>query len=80
MLILVGNGNGTFRPYRDADQTVTLAVADLTGNGANDFIYADQWLDRVVVYGSASQAVNTPRSWATSPPACCRPAPSCWPT
>ncbi len=53
ILLLTGNGDGTFRPYRKADQAVALAVADLTGDGKPDFIYADQGLDRVVVqYGS----------------------------
>ena len=58
LLILQGNGDGTFRPYRKADQSVALAVADLTGNGQPDFIYADQGLDRVVVqYGTSQTTV-----------------------
>ncbi len=32
-LVLLGQGNGTFAPYRATDQTITLAVADLSGNG-----------------------------------------------
>jgi hypothetical protein len=53
LLLLIGNGDGTFRPYREADQAVALAVVDLTGNGKPDFIYADEGLDRVVVqYGT----------------------------
>jgi hypothetical protein len=53
VLVLLGNGDGTLRPYRKADQAVALAVADLTGSGKPDFIYADQALDRVVVqYGT----------------------------
>jgi len=58
LLVLQGNGDGTFRPYREADQEVALAVADLTGNGNPDFIYADQSLDRVVVqYGTSQTTV-----------------------
>jgi hypothetical protein len=58
LLILQGNGDGTFRPYRKADQAVALAVADLTGDGKPDFIYADQALDRVVVqYGTVQTKV-----------------------
>ncbi len=58
LLVLMGRGNGTFQPYRNTDQTVTLAVADLTGNGRKDVIYADQQLDRVVVhYGAGNSAV-----------------------
>ncbi len=63
LLVLQGNGNGTFRPYRAANQDVALAVADLTGNGKPDFIYADQSLDRVVVeYGTSQTAVLADQS------------------
>jgi hypothetical protein len=58
VLVLLGNGNGTFAPYREANQAVELAVVDLAGNGSKDIIYADQGLDRVVVdYGAGSSAV-----------------------
>ena len=44
-------------PYHDANQAVELAVADLTGNGSKDIIYADQGLDRVVVdYGAGNSS------------------------
>ncbi len=63
LLVLQGNGDGTFRPYREANQGVALAVADLTGNGKPDFIYADQGLDRVVVqYGTSQTAVLADQS------------------
>ena len=63
VLVLVNQGNGTFAPYRNADQTVILAVADLTGNGSKDVIYADQGLDRVVVdYGAGNSTVVGDRS------------------
>jgi Concanavalin A-like lectin/glucanases superfamily/FG-GAP-like repeat len=58
VLVLLGNGNGTFAPYHDANQSVELAVADLSGNGTKDIIYADQSLDRVVVdYGAGNSKV-----------------------
>ncbi len=58
VLVLLGNGNGTFQPYHEANQAVELAVADLTGNGSKDIIYADQGLDRVVVdYGAGNSTV-----------------------
>jgi hypothetical protein len=58
VLVLVGNGDGTFQPYREANQTVELAVADLTGKGSKDVIYTDQGLDRVAVdYGAGNSAV-----------------------
>ena len=58
VLVLLGNGDGTFEPYHEANQAVELAVADLTGNGSKDIIYADQGLDRVVVdYGAGNSTV-----------------------
>ncbi|MFI5454073.1 MAG: FG-GAP-like repeat-containing protein [Isosphaerales bacterium] len=63
VLVLLNQGNGTFLPYRNADQSVALAVADLTGDGSKDVIYADQSLDRVVVdYGGGNSAVLGDRS------------------
>ncbi len=64
VLVLMGNGDGTFQPYRTADQSVLLAVADLTGNGSKDFIFADQSLDQVSVQfgGTLSPSVVAPRS------------------
>ena len=74
VLVLLGNGDGTFQPYHKTDQSVALAVADL-GNGTKDFIYANQGLDRVVVdYG------GRPTNFGRSPRACSPPAPSSWPT
>ena len=58
VLVLLGNGDGTFQPYHEANQSIELAVADLTGNGSKDIIYADQGLDRVVVdYGAGNSSV-----------------------
>ena len=63
VLVLLGNGDGTFSPYHEANQAVELAVADLTGNGSKDIIYADQGLDRVVVdYGAGNSTVLANRS------------------
>src|SRR5262249_18665721 len=44
VLVLVGNGDGTFRPFGPVKAAIALAVADLTGNGARDFVFADQSL------------------------------------
>jgi hypothetical protein len=63
VLVLLGKGDGSFQPWRKADQSITLAVADLTGNGSKDIIYADKGLDRVVVdYGGGQSTVVGDRS------------------
>jgi hypothetical protein len=63
VLALLGQSDGTFRPYRKTDQAIALAVADLTGKGSRDVIYADQGLDRVVVdYGGGNSAILGDRS------------------
>src|SRR5262249_48207644 len=63
VLVLIGNGDGTFQPYHEANQAVELAVADLTGKGTKDIIYADQGLDRVVVdYGAGNSSVLADQS------------------
>ena len=58
VLVLAGQGNGTFRPLLDAGQKVALAVADLTGNGTKDIIYASQNLDNVVVDYGGGQRIS----------------------
>jgi hypothetical protein len=56
VLILVDNGDGTFRPYEPVQSAIALAVADLTGNGVPDFVFANQSLNQVsVAYGSGAQ-------------------------
>jgi hypothetical protein len=58
LLVLLGNGDGTFQTYHEANQGITLAVTDLEGNGSKDIIYADQNLNRVVVkYGGGRTTV-----------------------
>jgi hypothetical protein len=52
VLVLLGNGEGTFRPFQNAVRDAALAVADLDGDGHDDFIVASQPLDQVTVsYG-----------------------------
>ena len=58
VLILLGNGDGTFQPYQRAGRNIALAVADF-GNGTKGLIYANQSLDRVVVdYGGPKTVVG----------------------
>ncbi len=79
VLVLLGQRNGTFAPYRDANQSIELAVADLTGSGAKDVIYADA---RVSTASSSPMARQANRSSGQSNPrACWIPAPwrTAWP-
>jgi hypothetical protein len=63
VLALLGNGDGTFRPYERTDRHVALAVADLNGDGRQDFIFADAGLDRVTVqYPQPGQTFTQDRS------------------
>jgi len=55
LLILPGRGDGTFEPFRRAEQTVTLAVADLNGDGVNDVVTANESRDRVQVLFGQTQ-------------------------
>jgi hypothetical protein len=57
LLVLLGNGDGTFQPYHNTGRDVALAVLP-NGSPTPDFIYADQGLDRVVVdYGGGQTNV-----------------------
>ena len=58
VLTLAGRGDGTFRPLLDVGNSVALAVADLTGNGTKDIIYASQNLDNVVVDYGGGQRIS----------------------
>jgi hypothetical protein len=58
VLVLLGNGDGTLRPYQSTDRQVALAVADVNGPGGPEFVFANQALDRVVaVRGGAGATV-----------------------
>ena len=49
LLVLLGNGDGTFQPYERADLNVAMVVADLNGDERNDFVFSNQARDRVTV-------------------------------
>jgi FG-GAP-like repeat len=49
VLTLLGNGDGTFQPYQRVDNRIVLAVADLQGDGQDDFVLGNPGQDRVAV-------------------------------
>jgi hypothetical protein len=55
LLVLLGNGDGTFQPYHSANQDVALAVLP-NGSATPDFVFADQGLNQVVVDSSNGQS------------------------
>jgi hypothetical protein len=58
VLVLLGNGDGTYRPSGTVGHNVALAVTDLTGaNKEDDFVFADESRDRVAVqYAQSGQS------------------------
>jgi hypothetical protein len=63
VLVLLGNGDGTFQPFERAGRNVALAVADLNGDGQEDFIFANEARDRVSVqYSQAGQSFTQDRA------------------
>src|SRR5262249_24532862 len=63
VLVLLGNGDGTFQPYQRTDRHVALAVADLNGDGRPDFLFANAALDHVLVqYSQAGQSFSQDRT------------------
>jgi hypothetical protein len=62
VLTLVGNGDGTFRRFQPRTPAIALAVADLDGDGRDDFVFANPALERITVdYGARDVNVVGPR-------------------
>lgn len=58
LLILAGNGDGSFSEYRRADQHVALAVTDTPGSDQVNFYFSNQGSDRLA-YASAVPGTAT---------------------
>ncbi|MGE3808613.1 MAG: FG-GAP-like repeat-containing protein, partial [Gemmataceae bacterium] len=48
ILIILGNGDGTFRPFVRVDRAVPFAARDLNGDGVADVVLANQSADQVL--------------------------------
>jgi hypothetical protein len=49
LLVLRGNGDGSFQTFVRADRRIALAVVDLNEDGKNDYVYSDESLDRISI-------------------------------
>ncbi len=59
LLIIIGDGDGTFQPYERADQTVSLAVGDFSKGGQPDFVLSDTSIDQLSIdYGETQSFVQ----------------------
>ncbi len=59
LLIIIGNGDGTFQPYERADQAVSLAVGDFNSDGQPDFVLSDTSIDQLSIdYGETQSFVQ----------------------
>jgi hypothetical protein len=58
VLLVLGNGDGTFRPFVRSDQRVPFVVTDLNGDGTLDVVLADQAHDQA---GSLLRQPGAPR-------------------
>ena len=57
--MLLGNGDGSFRPAYSATQLVSLAIGSLGDTGQPEFVFSNQSLDRVVAKQNAFQVQGT---------------------
>jgi subtilisin-like proprotein convertase family protein len=59
LLFLFGAVDGTFAPPRPDGQSIPLAVADLDGNGVDDFVFASEADDQISVAFNQSELATT---------------------
>jgi hypothetical protein len=62
LLIIMGNGNGTFQPYERADPRVSLAVAGFNSNGQPEFVLSNTSIDQLSIDYGATQSFVQGRS------------------
>jgi hypothetical protein len=69
VLVLVGNGDGTFQPVHPLDQQVSMAVYGPSGSTPSAFIFADQLTNQLVVQfvGGATTVLGDTSTGLISP-------------
>ena len=68
LLIILGNGDGTFQPYQRAEQTVSLAVGDFSGNGQTEFVLSNTSIDQLSIQYGETQSFVQGRSQGLQAP------------
>ena len=68
LLIILGNGDGTFQPYERADQTVSLAVGDFDSNGQPEFVLSNTSIDQLSIQYGETQSFVQGRSQGLQAP------------
>ncbi len=68
LLIILGNGDGTFQPYQRADQTVSLAVGDFNSNGQPEFVLSNTSIDQLSIQYGETQSFVQGRSQGIQAP------------
>jgi hypothetical protein len=59
LLIILGNGDGTFKPYERADPTVSLAVGDFNSEGQPEYVLSNTSIDQLsILYGDTESFVQ----------------------
>ena len=68
LLIIIGNGDGTFQPYERADQTVSLAVGDFDSDGQPEFVLSNTSIDQLSIQYGETQSFVQGRSQGLQAP------------
>jgi hypothetical protein len=68
LLIILGNGDGTFRPYERADQGVSLALGDFGGNGQTGYVLSNTSIDQLSLQYGETQSFVQGRSQGLQAP------------
>ncbi len=68
LLLIQGNGDGTFQPYQRVDQTVSLAVGSFNSNGQPEFVLSNTSIDQLSIQYGETQSFVQGRSQGIQAP------------